>query len=336
MKKAVLFGAGKRCKDVMEIVLKSYVIECIVDNDKTKWGINLSGIEIKSPACLNMLKDIMVIVTPIDNKEIIEQLIEMQLENISYIEGEKIKKVSYCVVKKKELQKHEMSVGKFLKMVSETEQIILQNVCFRSGGSGVLDYAFLYALMKYFSLNTYLEIGTYIGESINNVAAVADKCFSITAPPEAPYSMRNFCKTYGIVDFSNRLVNLPNVIQFLADSKEFDFSTIKDTIDIYFIDGDHSIEGIENDTRKIMECKSENAFIVWHDVKKEGHQINEITIEAIYNIIGNEGFKNFYICDTCKCGIYIPDKYRSFFDELCNYDRNTLFTYQLTMKINEK
>lgn len=288
MDKIILFGAGNRGRDAVAALSKKYEIAFIVDNDKSKVGGVLDGVEIKGIEALEpvKVKDIMVVVTAVDNGAIIAQLLEMRMDNIfTYEANRNIRSVPYSVKEKKLLEAHEISIGKFLKLVSGKYPMELDNVCFKSGGSGVLDYAFLKGIMQYFHLKTYLEIGTYIGESISNVASIADNCFSVTVPLNHPASMSVFCKKYGMVDFSNRLVCQPNIKQFLADSKEFDFNIIGEGADIYFIDGDHSMEGIENDTGKIWKHKRKDSFIVWHDVKKEGHQLNGVTIEAIYNIL---------------------------------------------------
>ena len=340
MDKIILFGAGNRGKDAIISLSNRYEIEYIVDNDKDKINRmgDLEGVKINGIENLETMKekDVRIVITPVDNKEIIAQLLEMQIDNIfTYEANRDIKSVLYSVKKKKQLEAHEISIGKFLNLVSGKYSIELDNVCFRSGGSGVLDYAFLRAIMQYFNLKTYLEVGTYIGESISNVASIADKCFSITVPLDHPASMSSFCKQYGMVDFSNRLVCQSNIKQYFADSKEFDFRMIDEKIDVYFIDGDHSMEGIENDTRKVWKHKGKDSFVVWHDVKKEGYQINEIAIEAIYNVLGNEEMQKFYICDNCKCGIYVPDECCSFFDSLCDFNRDVLYSYKLSIEVRE-
>ena len=109
-----------------------------------------------------------------------------------------------------------------------------------------------------------------------------------------------------------------------------------DKLGLYFIDGDYSMERIENDTRKVWAHRENDSFVIWHDVKKENHQINEVTIQAIYNVLGEGELQKFYICDNCKCGIYVPDQYCSFFDSLCSYEREVLYSYKLSMEVFEK
>lgn len=336
MEKIVLFGAGQRCNEAVKRLDENFEICFIVDNNVAKIGKSIEGVAIVGPERLHLHADKKIVITPVDYYDIVNQLVEMEVENLYlYDEYALIKKVWYSEIIKKHLARHEFCLAKFLQMVKNICPLELDSVCFKSGGSSVLDYIFLKGVMQCFGLHTYLEIGTYIGESINNISTIAEKCYSITVPSEHPASMKAFCKKYGMVDFSNKLVNQPNIIQYLVDSKEFDFSVIGENIDVYFIDGDHSLEGIENDTRKIFEHKNEKSFVIWHDTKKAGHQINEVTIEAIYRVLGKEGLKNFYICDMNWCGIYVPNDFCEFFDSLCDYNRETLYTYRLSLDIKE-
>lgn len=336
MEEIILFGAGQRCIEAVRQLAEKYEICFIVDNNINKRGKNIGGIAIVGPEGLCLHADKKIVITPVDYNDIVSQLAEMGMENLYvYDKYNLIKKVWTNKIMKKHLARHEFCLAKFLQMVTNSDALELDNVCFKSGGSSVLDYIFIKGIMQYFKLHTYLEIGTYIGESINNVSAIAEKCYSITVPCEHPASMKKFCEKYGMVDFSNKLVNQPNIIQYLVDSKEFNFNTIEENIDVYFIDGDHSLAGIENDTRKVFAHKEENSFVIWHDVKKEGHQINEVTIDAIYRIIGIEGLKNFYICDMNRCGIYVPNGFCELFDSLCNYSREILYTYKLSLDIKE-
>lgn len=50
MHKIILYGAGKRCEALFEILQKSNIkIEAIIDSDINKWGKNLGKYKICSP-----------------------------------------------------------------------------------------------------------------------------------------------------------------------------------------------------------------------------------------------------------------------------------------------
>lgn len=130
-----------------------------------------------------------------------------------------------------------IDLGLFLE---DEEKINLRNLTFIPGGSQILDYAFLRTLIKRFGLKNYLEIGTYIGESIHIVADLCDICHSVTAEKGAKYSMKNWCRKFNRPDYTERLTIDNNIIHHYCDSKMFDYESIKERIDLYFIDGDHS------------------------------------------------------------------------------------------------
>lgn len=227
------------------------------------------------------------------------------------------------------LKKRQICLGKFFEGAEKENGYSLNDLTFRLGGSGVLDYLFLKEIAIKYALKSYLEIGTYIGESISCMEDVCEKRISITVPPEHPASMSNWCKVKHITDFSNRLVG-GGVKQYLVDSREFDFNTIKDEIDLYFIDGDHSYNGVCNDTKKVFEHKNESSFVVWHDFN------DEKVVQAVVDVIGLERLGQVYYCDNNMCGIFVPLKYREDFEKLCSYDKNILYTYDIRMQIKKR
>lgn len=160
-------------------------------------------------------------------------------------------------------------------------------------------------------MERYLEIGTYIGESINVVSTVCKECHFITASDESPWANKAFCKALNIPDYGNRLVYADNIIpHYVMDSKTFDFSSIQ-AADLYFIDADHSYNGVYHDTKNVFTHKKEDSIVIWHDITNDsGHSGGVL---AVRDAIGREKFENFYIVDNNACGIYIPPKYRRLF-----------------------
>jgi predicted O-methyltransferase YrrM len=53
--------------------------------------------------------------------------------------------------------------------------------------------------------------------------------------------------------------------QILMDSAVYDYSLLKGKIDMIFIDGSHSYEYVQNDTRRALEMCAPNGLILWHD-----------------------------------------------------------------------
>ncbi|WP_158078749.1 class I SAM-dependent methyltransferase [Clostridium puniceum] len=185
-------------------------------------------------------------------------------------------------------------------------------------------------------MKNYLEIGTYIGESINVISDICDVCYSITAPIDAPYSMKNWCKDANIPDYSERLATSKNIRHYYCDSKTFDFSSIDEKIDVYFIDGDHSYYGVYHDTKNIFENKNEDSFVIGHDFKRQGAVFNEDVILAVKNVLKQE-FDNVFVTNNNICGIYIPKKYQKDFPlKKLGYseEREELYTYDTSIRPN--
>ncbi|MCP4133094.1 MAG: class I SAM-dependent methyltransferase [bacterium] len=81
------------------------------------------------------------------------------------------------------------------------------------------------------------------------------------------------------------------ITQLYADSKNFDETKYKDSIDMMFIDGAHTYSYVKSDTQKALAMVKKGGYIIWHDYKhklpdvfKYLHELNK-TLE-IYNIEG--------------------------------------------------
>ena len=224
-----------------------------------------------------------------------------------------------------------IDLGKFL--YQDSESICLPQVPFVNGGSGIMDYAFLYVIAKKLRLNTYLEIGTYIGTSINIMSRVCKRCYGVTAPIGAPYSMRQWCKTRNIPDYSSALTNRDNIKMYYANSRKFDFSIIDDDIDIFFIDGDHTYNGVYSDTRSIFELRKPSSIVVWHDFTQDDY--SDDVILAVKDFLGDD-FDNVYITNNNICGIYIPQEYKKVFPTTVKEFKETsdqkMYVYDLVLK----
>lgn len=224
-------------------------------------------------------------------------------------------------------EKRSINLGEFLQSVGK----IKLQLAFGCWGSGPLDYAFIRALAMKYKAKKYLEIGTYIGESLKAVSDICKQCYSITAPKGAPYAMTNICKESNFPDYTDRLANDFNVTHFYCDSKMFDWNQVPKDIDLYFIDGDHSYRGVYCDTKNAFAHKPEDAIVVWHDFKNANPSV--ITSEvatAVKDAIGDNEFENVYCVDHNMCGVYLPPKYQKDFSlRSCKYtdEPQTLYYY---------
>lgn len=313
--KIAIFGAGERGRRAKTFLDSSYDIVFFVDNDKEKIGTSIEGIPVFSPQKLDEDRSLPVIIASQYWGEILKSL--RGRRNVSVFE-QVIRKIMDTTTSD-ELDGRTIDLGRFL--FSE-KPLSCKELTFIHGGSGILDYFFLKKVAKEFRCKTYLEIGTYIGESINILTDTCDRLYSITAPKDAPYSMREWCKQKRMPDYSDRLLDCSRIKVFYGDSKQFDFSQFNNEIDLFFVDGDHSYNGVYQDTSNIMRIKKENSIVVWHDFKA-GTDYNTDVVYAVRDVL-HDDFKNVFVTNNNICGVYIPPKYQSVFDLMSKQYDDTL------------
>lgn len=84
-RKIIIFGAGTNGKRMFDYVGKEKVL-CFVDNDSSKIGQQIGGVEIISYSdLLNIHEEYNLVVTPMNRAEIMERLVE---DKIDYVEAE--------------------------------------------------------------------------------------------------------------------------------------------------------------------------------------------------------------------------------------------------------
>lgn len=331
VKNIVLFGASKLGMLAYHILKDSYNILYYCDNDSEKWGKRVSGVEVISPTQLKKLTNIDVIITSSYYCEIGDQL--QNLGIFSY------KSFKYCIedvrtsLVNSARKKFDISIidlGEFLSSLER--EISIDDITFMTGGSSLLDYVLLKAIMIKFNFKTYMEIGTWMGESIAAVSGVADRCYSISLPDDDKNLINYFKRINNKNNFSRYFSNKKNnIFHYYEDSKTFDFKIIPDKIDLVFIDGDHSYEGIKSDTKKIFDIiDKNNAIVVWHDFKEIRNNYILSTVQAIYDALPEKLHNNIFAVDRNFCGIYIPDKYISKFNTSSN--PNIMYSYEATIK----
>lgn len=177
---------------------------------------------------------------------------------------------------------------------------------FLSGTSLITDLILLKSLAKKLNNPEYMEIGSWRGESLRAVCDDVKHCTSVSLSEKELRGMNaseNFIKSIGY--FSKDIPNLTNIE---ANSHEFDFSSLNKQFDLIFIDGDHSYEGVLNDTRKTFGLrKDKNSIIVWHDYSYLIDDVRYTTLKAILDGVPKEKHKNLYHVSNTLCAVYIED-----------------------------
>lgn len=329
MEQIIIYGAGNTGKFAYDFLSQTYEILCFIDGkNPEKWGTTICGKKVCSPEILNERRDTTVFIASIYAHEIMQDIQKYHLRKVYKYEC----RVVPCLLElDNELkEKRTIDLGAFFR--SHGERVACKELTFMYGGSGVLDYMFIKQIAELFSCKKYLEIGTYIGESINILTDCCEELYSITAPLDSEFSMAQFCKMYGIADYSERLAKGPKITHYYADSKKFDYSQLPKDIDLFFIDGDHSYEGVYSDTKNIFSIKKDDAIVIWHDVKYASGYSNPDVLYAISDALG-EQIRDFYVTDRNMCGIYVPEKMKKEFHFLGKQDvaDSPLFTYDVSI-----
>ncbi len=328
--KVIIYGAGNTGKSAYYGLRNRYDVLFFIDSDKNIWGGAIDGKKICPPEVLRDYPDTKLVIASIYHAEILKQVSKYRKSNI-LIYGVQCDAVLDDGIAE-QLDVRTIDLGEFL---GRDRKIKLKELTFIIGGSGVLDYAFLHAVAEKYCCKKYMEIGTYIGESINIMTDCCDELYSITASEDSPYGARAWCKDIGIPYFANRLVYSNKIKQYLVEnSKSFDFSVLPDDIDLFFIDGDHRYEGVYNDTKNVFSIKKKNAIVVWHDFRI-GNAYRTEVVHAVRDAVGDD-FKNVYVTNNNICGIYIPeDLQEGILCKKTDYEENIpLYTYDTELKVS--
>jgi len=189
------------------------------------------------------------------------------------------------------------------KFLPENKSII-NNYTFLEGGSMVTDLALLKSVAALFPECEYLEIGTWRGESIVNVADVPGvKCTSVNLSSDEIISMgfpEKYAQEHGCL-----IRNRENIHSVFANSRCFDFGSLGKKFDLVFIDGDHSYDGVLNDTRKVLPLlNDERSVIIWHDYSFDPVSPRYSVISAILDGMPAEYHKHLFHVSNTMCAIF--------------------------------
>ena len=187
----------------------------------------------------------------------------------------------------------------------EKGEVSVDPFSFMEGGSLPTDLALLRLMAKQFDHCKYFEIGTWRGESVANVAAVADECMTMNLSAD---EMKNLGMAQDYIDqhamFSK---GMPNVIHLDGNSQEFNFKGLNKKFDLIFIDGDHHYENIKKDTENVFRhLVHENTIVVWHDYSWQPSNIRFETMAAILSGIPEQMHQHIYSVRNTLCAVFFP------------------------------
>ena len=175
---------------------------------------------------------------------------------------------------------------------------------FLEGTSLDIDIALLKALARQFSACHYLELGSWRGESLANIAEIAERCTSIS------FADADLQK----LGFGNEMIrlnrffskNLSNVTHIGHDTRTFDFKSLNPTFDLIFVDADHSYEAVRDDTKNVFPLlRNDKSVIVWHDYGYSTERARSPVLAGILDgLPDDEARQHVYHVSNTLCAIY--------------------------------
>lgn len=177
------------------------------------------------------------------------------------------------------------------------------------GTSLPIDLAILKKLAKQLPDCEYLEIGSWRGESLANIAPHCKRCVSLSLSDDEMRAIGLNENVIAMQRFYSK--NIPNVTHLEGDSTKFDFSKLG-KFDLIFVDGDHRFEAVKSDTENVFKLlKNENSIIIWHDYTEQYEHINWEVFAGILAGAPKNTHESIYHITNSLCAIYLPKKINS-------------------------
>ena len=187
----------------------------------------------------------------------------------------------------------------------------INHYTYLDGTSLVTDLALIKSIASAMPNCNYLEIGTWRGESILNIADTGAQCTSISLSPLQIIDMginEKYAQICGCLIPLNSKIN-----RIYENSLEFDFSTLGSKYDLIFVDADHTYAAVKSDTENVFKLiKDENSVIIWHDYAFNPETPRHSVIAAILDGLPIEEHKYLYHVSNTMCAIYTKQKFETY------------------------
>lgn len=181
---------------------------------------------------------------------------------------------------------------------------------FLDGGSLPTDIALLKQLARKFDQCKYFEIGTWRGESVTNVAEVAEECYTLNLSKEEILAMglkEIYADLHGF--FSKKKDNIKHIT---GNSKTYDFKGLNKKFDLVFIDGDHHYDAIKSDTENVFKhLLHDKSIVVWHDYAYTPERYRPEVMAAILDGTPAEFHKNIYHVSNTMSAVFIRENFNA-------------------------
>lgn len=201
---------------------------------------------------------------------------------------------------------------------------------FLNGMSPPMDIALLKGLARRFTDCAYLEIGSWRGESLANIASVAKECVGVSLSADEMRSFGASEKEIGTSGYFSK--KLSNVRHVEHNSQTLDFRPYHGKFDLVFIDGDHSYEGVKIDTENAFKLlKNDKSVIVWHDYGKTPETINWAVFAGILDGSPPDKRNDIYHVSNTLCAVYSKEPMKTSHEEFGDLPKR-VFSIRITGK----
>lgn len=129
------------------------------------------------------------------------------------------------------------------------------------------DLMALAAICKTLSPRRVMEIGTFTGETTWTMAhnlPLSSEILTLDLPPdEIPANFQR----YVAGEAFQGTPEAKQINQLYGWSERFDFTPYYGTIDLIFIDGDHTYDAVRNDTAQALKLVKPGGIVIWDDYR---------------------------------------------------------------------
>ncbi len=184
----------------------------------------------------------------------------------------------------------------------------LSHISFLDGSSLPTDIALLKILAGRFEHCRYFEIGTWRGESVVNVADVAEECFTLNLSKQEIVSQGYPEKYADLHGFFSR--GKAKITHLEGNSLTYDFGALQKKFDLIFIDGAHQYEFVKNDTQKVFQhLVHDRSVVVWHDYAYNPEKVRKEVLAGILDGLPDGFRKYLYHASNTLCAVFIRESF---------------------------
>lgn len=209
---------------------------------------------------------------------------------------------------------------------------VVSPYAFLDGGCLPTDLVLLRALAKKNNALNYLEIGTWRGESVANVAPLVQEAVTLNLSDD---DMRARGLTEDYIE-NHRIFSghIPNVKHLHANSLDFDFGSLKKTFQLIFVDGDHHYEAVVADTAGVLKAlQPETGIIVWHDYARTPEHVRWSVLAGILDGLPTSMHKHLYHISNTLCAAYLPNPGQNIYPDTLKASNKPRKFFEVTLKM---